>query len=48
MDFILNAVLVLGGIALIASVILYVCSKKFAVKEDPRLAQMDELLPGAN
>ena len=48
MDFILNAVLVLGGIALIASVILYVCSKKFAVKEDPRLAQVAELLPGAN
>ena len=48
MDFILSAVLVLGGIALIASVVLYVCSKKFAVKEDPRLALVAEQLPGAN
>ena len=38
MDFILSAVIVLGGIALVAAVILYVCSKKFAVYEDPRLA----------
>lgn len=48
MDFILNAVIVLGGIALIAAVILYVCSKKFAVKEDPRLGLVQEQLPGAN
>jgi Na+-translocating ferredoxin:NAD+ oxidoreductase RNF subunit RnfB len=48
MDFILNAVLVLGGIALIAALILYFCSKKFAVKEDPRLALVQETLPGAN
>lgn len=48
MDFILNAVLVLGGIALVASVVLYVCSKKFAVKEDPRLGLVAEQLPGAN
>ena len=48
MDFILNAVIVLGGIALIASVILYVCSKKFAVEEDPRLGKVLETLPGAN
>ena len=31
-----------------AAVILYVCSKKFAVKEDPRLALVSEVLPGAN
>ena len=48
MDFILSAVIVLGGIALIAAVILYVCSKKFAVKEDPRLSLVAEQLPGAN
>ena len=48
MDFLWNALLVLGGIALIASVILYVCSKKFAVKEDPRWAVVNEALPGAN
>ena len=48
MDFILTAVMVLGGIALIAAVVLYVCSKKFAVKEDPRVGQVIEVLPGAN
>lgn len=48
MDFILSAVIVLGGIALIAALILFFCSKKFAVKEDPRLAQVQEILPGAN
>ena len=38
MSFILSAVIVLGCIALVAAVILYVCSKRFAVKEDPRIA----------
>lgn len=48
MSFILSAVIVLGCIALVAAVILYVCSKRFAVKEDPRIAQVTEVLPGAN
>ncbi len=48
MNFILIAVFVLGGIALVAAIILYVCSKKFAVFEDPRIAQVTETLPGAN
>jgi len=40
MSFILVAVLVLGAIGLVAAVVLYVCSKKFAVKEDPRIADV--------
>lgn len=48
MNFILIAVIVLGGIALVSAVVLYVCSKKFAVHEDSRLAQVAEILPGAN
>ena len=48
MNFILIAVIVLGGIALISSVILYVCSKQFAVYEDPRIGQVTAALPGAN
>lgn len=48
MNFILIAVIVLGCIALVSAVILYVCSKKFAVHEDPRLGQVTALLPGAN
>lgn len=48
MSFILPAVLTLGLIALVAAVILYVCSKKFAVQEDPRIALVAEVLPQAN
>ena len=48
MDFIFSAMIVLGLIALVAAVILYVCSKKFAVEEDPRLGKVTEALPGAN
>lgn len=48
MDFILPAVIALGAIALIAAAILYICSKKFAVEEDPRIALVSEVLPQAN
>ena len=48
MNAIIIPVLVLGVIALIASVVLYVCSKKFAVEEDSRLPLILEALPGAN
>lgn len=48
MNFIMIAVLVLGAIALIAALVLFVVSKKFAVDEDPRLGQVGEILPGAN
>ncbi len=48
MSFIVSAMIILGGIALAASVILYVCSKKFAVHADTRIGQVQELLPGAN
>lgn len=48
MNLILVAVISLGAIGLIAAVILYVASKKFAVYEDPRIAQVAEVLPQAN
>ncbi len=48
MSFMFIAVVVLGAVALLASVVLYVCSKKFAVNEDPRLAQVSAILPQAN
>lgn len=48
MNVILIAVIVLGCIGLVASIVLYVLSKKFAVKEDPRIPQVLEALPGAN
>ena len=48
MNFILIAVIALGAIGLIAAVVLFVASKKFWVYEDPRTAQVTDLLPGAN
>jgi Na+-translocating ferredoxin:NAD+ oxidoreductase RNF subunit RnfB len=48
MNYILIAVIVLGAIALVSALILYIVSKKFAVQEDPRIGQVAELLPGAN
>ena len=45
MNLILIAVISLGAIALVLAAILYVASKKFAVYEDPRIAQVGEVLP---
>ena len=45
MNVILIAVISLGVIALVSAAILYVASKKFAVYEDPRIAQVAEVLP---
>ncbi len=48
MNLILIAVIALGAIGLVSATVLYVCSKKFAVKEDPRIGEVAELLPQAN
>ncbi|MBN2426272.1 MAG: RnfABCDGE type electron transport complex subunit B [Calditrichaceae bacterium] len=40
--------LILGGFALISASGLLVASKKFYVFEDPRIAEVNEMLPGAN
>lgn len=48
MNVILIAVIVLGAIGLIAALVLFFVSKKFAVKEDPRIAQVSAVLPQAN
>lgn len=48
MTQILIAVVILGIVALISALVLWVVSKKFAVKEDPRIAQVGEVLPQAN
>ena len=44
MNLILIAVISLGAIALVLAAILYVASKKFAVYEDPRIAQVLSLI----
>lgn len=48
MNYVLIAVTVLGSIGFIAALVLYVCSRKFAVFEDPRISQVNDVLPGAN
>lgn len=48
MNYIVTALVVLGVIALLAAVVLFVCSKRFAVEEDPRLGEVAALLPQAN
>lgn len=45
---ILIAVISLGAIGAIGAIVLYAASKKFEVYEDPRIAQIQEILPGAN
>ena len=48
MNVILIAVITLGVIGLVSSLVLYFISHKFAVHEDPRIAQVSEVLPQAN
>ena len=47
-NVIVISVLILGGIAILAAIILYVIAKKFKVEEDPRIDLVAECLPGAN
>ncbi|MDR3260706.1 MAG: Fe-S cluster domain-containing protein [Tannerella sp.] len=45
---ILSAVISLGAIGTIEAIILYVASRKFKVSENPKIALVQEALPGAN
>ncbi len=47
-DVILYSVLSLGVIAAVSAMILFLTAKKFNVEEDPRIDEVNELLPGAN
>lgn len=48
MNVILVAVIALGVLGLVLAAVLFLTAKKFAVEEDPRIAQVTEVLPGAN
>lgn len=48
MSLITIAILTLAGIGLLAALILFFAAKKFHVEEDPRIDQVEEILPGAN
>ncbi|MDR3269817.1 MAG: Fe-S cluster domain-containing protein [Tannerella sp.] len=45
---ILSAVISLGAIGTIEAIILYIASRKFKVDENPQVAQIQAVLPGAN
>lgn len=47
-DVILITAFMLGAIGLISALVLFITAKLFTVKEDPRIAQVNEILPGAN
>ena len=48
MNLILIALIVLGVIGAVGSLVLFAVAKKFYVYEDPRVGQVEEVLPGAN
>lgn len=48
MNLILIALIVLGAIGAIGALVLFLVAKKFYVYEDPRVGQVEEVLPGAN
>lgn len=48
MSLVLTSVLVLGGIAVLLSLILVLVNKKLYVPEDPRIDAVEEMLPGNN
>ncbi len=47
-DMVLLSILILGGIAVAASIILYLVSRRFAVAEDVKIVEIDAVLPQAN
>lgn len=48
MSVILSSTLLLGGIGVAGAGLLYVVAKRFYVAEDPRIEEVEALLPGAN
>lgn len=44
----LISIIVLGATGIIAAILLYIAAKKFHVYEDPRIAEIEQILPGAN
>lgn len=48
MDLILGSVITLGVVGALAAVILYMAAQKFKVYEDPRIDEVEAVLPAAN
>lgn len=48
MNPILISVIILGSVGALAALALYAVSRRFAVSEDPRILEVEDVLPGAN
>lgn len=48
MSTVITATIVCGVIGVIAAILLYIAAKRFAVKEDPLIGEIEAVLPGAN
>ena len=48
MEVLLYTILTLCVLGVLAAVILYVVAQKFKVEEDPRIDQVEKMLPDAN
>lgn len=48
MNILIASIVVLGIIGLVSAVVLFFVAKKFNVEEDPRIDQVEAVLPGAN
>lgn len=48
MSVIFYSILILGGLGVVLAAILFMIAKKFKVEEDPRIEQVEAVLPGAN
>lgn len=47
-SFIIESICWIAGLGLVSGIVLAIAAKYLAVEEDPRIAQVTELLPGAN
>lgn len=48
MNIIVASLITLGVIGLVAAIVLYFVAQKFKVEEDPRIEEVESVLPGAN
>ena len=48
MTVLISTILTLSVLGILAAVILYFVAQKFKVEEDPRIDEVEKMLPGAN
>lgn len=48
MSLVILSVAILAGLGIVSAVVLFLTSKRFYVKENPKVSEIEELLPGAN